>query len=146
MLSILRYLKESVALGSDDINGVTVTNANLNYSESFAPGGMDAIGIILDPGNTSTGTAPTIAAALQVSADGGTTWAPCSFKGSATAFSTGAKAAGAPICIIGEVPAVEAGEATKPLYRWAFTYNNADNDFVSVSAWLVGRKFAQVVP
>lgn len=146
MLSILRYLKKSVALGGGDINAATVTNGDLTYSESFAPGGMDAIGIILDPGNTSSGTTPTIAAALQVSADGGTTWAPCSFKGSATAFATGAKAKSTPISIIGEIPAVESGEATKPLYRWAFTYAAADNDFTAVTCWLVGRKFGQPVP
>jgi len=146
MLSIFRVLKESVALGSDDISARTVTNADLNYSETFAPGGMDAIGIVLDPGATATGTTPTIAAALQVSYDGGTTFVPVAHKGGVTAISTGALSASGPLAIQSEVPVVETGTGVNALYRWAFTYANADNDFVSVSAYLTGRKFAQRVP
>jgi len=147
MLSVSRYLKDSVALGGADINAYTVTNAALDYSESFAPAGMDTIGIALHTGSTATGTSPTVAAALEVSLDGGTLWMPVSDgRGVVTAASTGAIGTGTNIVFACEAPVVESGVAGSPLYRWAFVYANADNDFVAVSAWLIQRKYAQIHP
>jgi hypothetical protein len=144
MISVIRLLRESVALGSNDINARVVTNADLDYSESFSPNGMDVAGIVMDPGNTSTGTAPTIAAALQLSLDEGTTWvAVPKIDGSTAPVTTGAVAAAADQAIYAWLPASESGSASNPLYRWAFTYANADNDFAAVTCWLVMRKFNQ---
>jgi hypothetical protein len=144
MISVLRLLRESTGLGSDDINARTVTNADLNYSESFSPQGMDVAGIVLSPGNTATGTAPTIAAALEMSPDGGTTWAGVPKRdGSTASVTTGAVSTGSVQAVFCELPLSESGVASNPLYRWAFTYANADNDFVAVSAWLNMRRFNQ---
>jgi hypothetical protein len=147
MLSVSRFLKDSTALGGADINAYTVTNAALDYSESFAPAGMDTIGIALHTGSTATGTAPTIAAALEVSLDGGTLWIPVSDdRGDVTAATTGAIGTGTNIAFAVEAPAVESGVSNSPLYRWAFTYANADNDVLAVSAWLIMRKYGVRTP
>lgn len=147
MLSVSRYLKDSVALGSLDINARTITNAALDYSESFAPAGMDFAGLAFHTGSTATGTSPTIAAALEVSLDGGTLWMPVpNSSGSVTASTSGAIGTGTNMVYWVEIPAIESGVANSPLYRWAFTYANADNDFVAFSAWLLQRKQGQIHP
>jgi hypothetical protein len=144
VLSILRRLKSKALL---DLEDYTVTNAALTASEAFAPAGMDVIGIFMDPGSTATGTAPTIAAGLQVTVDGESTWAavPIS-EGSATASGTGAISTGSVSMYYVKAPVSESGVASDVKYRWVFTYANADNDFVALNCWVVGRKFNQRHP
>lgn len=144
MLGILRKLDDAAGAV---IDAVTITNAALTASESFAPGGMDAIGLFLNPGNTATGTTPTIAFALEMSPDGGTSWgAVTKPDGSTASVTTGAIGTGSAQVVWTELPVVETGASSDILYRWAVTYNNADNDFVAVTAWLMGRKFNQRAP
>jgi hypothetical protein len=148
VISVFRKLRTSVALGSVDISGYTVTNASLNYSESFAPAGMDVAGIIIDPGSTATGTAPDTEASLQFSPDGGTTWVavPGAGENGATASVSPTVGTGSTVMYYVKLPVSESGAGQNPLYRWAFTYNNADNDFAGYNAWLFQRKYAQRHP
>lgn len=148
MISVFRKLRTSEALGSVDIDSYTVTSASLNYSESFAPAGMDVAGVMIDPGSTASGTAPDTEASLQFSPDGGTTWAsvPGAGEGGLTASVSPTIGTGSTVMYFIKVPVSESGVGQNPLYRWAFTYNNADNGFTGYNAWLFQRKFAQRHP
>lgn len=146
-LSALRYLKSSVALGAAEIKAYVITNAALTYSESFAPGGMDEVTFMIAPGNTATGTSPTIAVALEMSPDGGTTFIPVvADAGATTSIASGALSTGTNVAFRISLPLVESGSASSPLYRFAFTYANADNDFAVVNMWLALRKFGVRTP
>ena len=147
MINVLRYLRESTALGAKDISGYTITNAALDYSESFQPGGMDEVALFISPGATATGTGPAFTATLQVSPDGGTTWfAVKNARPSTTDATVVVATTSGNYSNQFDLPVVETGEASKPLYRFAFTYANADNDFESVSMWLAMRKRNQRHP
>ena len=143
MLSVLRRLQNAAGA---DIEDLVVTNGDLAYSETFAPGGFDVCALFISTGATATGTSPTIAAALQASPDNGTTWFAVSQKGAATAVATGALSVDAALTCMGDIPISESGESAGPLLRWAFTYANADNDFAAINCWLVMRKFNQRHP
>lgn len=143
MISVVRFLRQSAALGSADLNALAITNATLDYSESFSPNGMDVAGIAISV-NTLTGTTPTITVALEVSPDGGSTWFSVPKRdASATAVTTAALVTGGKQLLFAEIPVSESGAASNPLYRWAFVYNDADNDSSALSAWLIMRKFNQ---
>ena len=142
---MIRLLRKSTALGGGDISGITITNADLTYSESFSPDNNDEVGIVVSLGATSTGTNPTCAAALQFSPDGVHWGAVAQDSPSATASSTGALAKGTSVsieaCQYWKLPVAESNSvASNPLYRFAFTYANADNDFDTVSMWLALRQ------
>lgn len=145
MLSILRKLKSKAGL---ELTNYTITNAALTASETFAPAGMDVLGIFISPGATSTGTSPSLTAALEVSPDGGTTWGDVqAVEGGVTASASPAvTVAGGSESFYCKAPISESGVASDVLYRWVFSYNNADNDFASVNMWLFGRKFNQRHP
>lgn len=144
MISVLRRLKNAAGAA---ITNEVVTNSSLTLSETIAPGGMDAIGILLDVGSTATGTTPTIQATLQCSPDGGTSWFDVTAKGGTVSVSSGALSAGATAKVYwADVPLAESGEATNPLLRWAFSYNHTDNDFAAINAFVAMRKFNQRHP
>jgi hypothetical protein len=142
-MTILRYLRESSALGSADINAYSILNAALDYSESFAVGTADEVALFIKNGAaTATGTGPAMTASLEVSPDGGTAWfaAPVSINSTTQAE----------VAIASITPLVQAylytwigiapsGTKSQPLYRWAFTYDNADNDVPAISMWLSVR-------
>lgn len=142
-MSILRYLRTSAALGSADINAYAITNAALDYSESFAVDTSDEVGImILNGAATATGTGPAMTASLEVSPDGGTSWFASPI---AVGTTTQAEVVCASITPLAEflaffwVPLAPSGSKSKPLYRWAFTYDNADNDVPGVTMWVSAR-------
>ena len=138
---MIRLLRKSTALGGGDIDGIVITNADLTYSESFSPDNNDEVGLVVSMGATSSGTGPTCAAALQFSPNGGVNWgAVAQDSPSSTASSTGALAKGTSVsleaCSYWKLPVTESESVgSNPLYRWAFTYANADNDFAKVSMW-----------
>lgn len=148
---MIRFLRTSAGA---DINGVGASSASVvvDYSESFSPDNNDEVGLIVSLGATSSGTAPTLTAALQFSPDGGTHWgAVPQSDASTTAATTGALSKGTSVSLEAirywKLPVVESNSVgSNPLYRWAFTFNNADNAFTKVSYWLALRKRAQQTP
>jgi len=140
-----RFLRTATG---QDINGVGASSASIvqDYSESFSPANHDEVGIVVSLGATSSGTTPTLAAALQFSPDGGTHWgAVPQADASSTAATTGALAKGTSISLEAvrywKLPVVESNSvASNPLYRFAFAFADPDNAFTKVSYWLALRK------
>lgn len=144
MISVLRKLK---SLAGAELTAYTVTNAALTASESFAPGGMDMVGILIAAGSTATGTTPTITAALECSPDNGSNWFAVPYEdGASTASASAAASTTTNVSFFCRVPLSETGESSNPLLRWVFTYNNADNDFEALDCWLAMRKYNQRHP
>jgi len=111
---------------------------------------MDKVGIIFKGGDTLSGDAAslTVDIALWMSPDGGTTWCPAPAADNA---STGAALTqiAASSTIVGEFWPLflsESGQASNPLYRFAFTYGGATTTVEGAKIWLVQRKFNQRHP
>lgn len=144
MINVLRYLRDP---SGQDINAQTFTGSADTLSEQFQPGGMDEVGLMVSPGNTASGTTPAFTATLQVSPNAGTTWFDCpQSRASATAAEVVVATTSVNYCEFWDLPVVETGEASKPLYRFKFTYANSNNVFTSVSCWLAMRKRNQRHP
>ena len=146
MISVLRKLRDSAGT---DWDGVIISTATPdNYSESFAPGGMDKVGIIAKVGAWTATTTYTLDIALQMSPDGGTTWvaAPAAENASTGAALTQITTSSTNIAEFWPLFLSETGNSgSNPLYRFALTHGAADSAPV-LTAWLVMRKYNQRHP
>ena len=139
MISVLRYLRDA---NGNDLNAAVVTTASpYDYSEQFAPGGMDKVGIVVSVGAAWTATTTyTLDIALEMSPDGGTTWvaAPAAENASTGAALTQITTNSTKIAEFWPLFLSESGNATNPLYRFSFTHGASDST-LPVTAWLVMR-------
>ena len=138
-MPILRNLR---TLAGVSIDSISITGAT-TCSEEFAVDTADEIGLMcLNGPATATGTTPAVTFSLEMSPDGGDTW-----FNSPIAVNTTTQAQ---IVIASLTPALEnfyfpygplapSGSKSKPLYRWVFTWANADNTLAKYSMWLSVR-------
>lgn len=145
MISVLRLLRDA---NGSDLNAQIVSTASpYNYSETFAPGGMDKVGIAVSVGAWTATTTYTLDIALEMSPDGGTTWiaAPAAENASTGAALTQITTSSTKIAEFWPLFLSESGQATNPLYRFSFTHG-ADDSAPVLTCWLAMRKFNQRHP